>query len=168
MTSVVEEKILETLREVRTVNDQITLRDAIGVIEGGLYRKDGLETNRILADNLPERLYQVIRKVLAEKIFSDSEELKKYIAGIKDRLQKMKEIYFEIVFDPDEYFIGEISEWILKELGEDIVIDFYLNPSIVGGAVIISGGEYFDFTMSAILERTFEKSWADVNRERNI
>jgi len=47
-------------------------------------------------------------------------------------------------------------------------VDFNLNPAIVGGAVIIFDGEYFDFTLSVILERNFEKSWAEITKEYNI
>ena len=168
MTNVINEKISETLRQVRTVSDQIMMREAAGILEGSLYRKDGERTGKILADSLSERLYQAVGKILTDEILADQEELRKYFTGLKEGLQKMRVIHFEVVFDPDEDLIIEMTDWILRELGEGIVIDFYLNPSIVGGAVIISEGEYFDFTLSVILERNFEKSWETVSKDYSL
>ena len=168
MGDAISEKISETLRQIRTVSDQIMMREAVSILEGSLYRKDGEKTDKILASNLSERLYQNIEKILSDKILADQEQLRKYFAGLREGLQKMRVMHFEMVFDPDEDLIIEITDWILRELGEDIVIDFYLNPSIVGGAVIISEGEYFDFTLSTILERNFEKSWEAVSKDYSL
>lgn len=168
MPDLIEEKIAETLKQVRTVSDQIMMREAAEVLEASIYRKDGEKTDKILSEILPESLYQAVQKSMSDPALSKDHDFKEYLSGLKERLQNMKVLHFEVVFEPDGGQIAAIADWILRELGENIVIDFYLNPSIVGGAVIIYEGEYFDFTMSAILERNFEKSWQEVTRERTL
>ena len=168
MTDQISEKISETLRQVRTVKDQIMMWEAGTILEGSLFRRDGEATNKILASNLSERLYQVVQKILADVGLADKEKLKDYLIGLKEGLQNMRVVRFEVMFDPDEDLIAQMAAWISRELGENIVINFKLNPSIVGGAIIISEGEYFDFTLSTILERNFERSWAEVSKNYSL
>lgn len=168
MQDLIEKKITETLQQVKTVSDQIMMREVTEVLEASVYRKDGGKTEKILSEILSENLYQAAKKIMSDPALGGDQDFDEYLSGLKERLQNMKVLHFEVVFEPDEGQIVEITDWILRELGENIVIDFYLNPSIVGGAVVIYEGEYFDFTMSAILERNFEKSWVEVTKERSL
>lgn len=168
MSNLIEDKILGTLKHVKTVADQIMLREAVEILESSFYRRDGQKTEKILSENLSENLYQSVQKIVSDPELQLENNFREYLAGLKDRLQNMKVIQFEVVFEPGENLIAEIGGWIERELGENIIVDFYLNPSIVGGAVIIYEGEYFNFILSAILERNFERSWQEVTRERTL
>lgn len=165
MSSLIEDKIVETLKQVRTVADQIMMREAVEILESSFYRRDGQRTEKILSKNLSENLYQSVQKIVSDPELQLENNFREYLAGLEDRLQNTKIIRFEVAFEPDENLIAEIGGWIERELGENIIMDFYLSPSIVGGAVIIYEGEYFNFILSAILERNFERSWQEVTKE---
>lgn len=161
----VSDKVNETLRQVRTINEQTMMVEAVSILEAGLYKKNETDSHDALVGILSERLYRATLQILSDEILKNSANFRRYLLELKSALGEMYVINFEVAFDPDEDLILTIHNWILAELGVGTTIDFYLNPSVIGGAVLIYKGEYFDFTFSRILEKNFERSWDEISKK---
>lgn len=159
------DKINETLRPIRTVSEQTMMIEAVSILEAGLYKKSDADPHEALMGILPERLYRVMGQILSDDILRNSVNLSRYLIELKSALAKMRVINFEVALDPDEDLISAVHDWILAELGVGVITDFYFNPAIIGGAIIIYGGEYFDFTFSRILEKNFDRAWGEISQK---
>jgi hypothetical protein len=50
-----------------------------------------------------------------------------------------------------------ISDWVTGNIGENTVIEYRYNPYLIGGAIVVSKGEYRNFSLSKLIDTFFEK-----------
>ena len=84
------------------------------------------------------------------------------LGGYKDQLwvvrevvKKMREIKLEVARELPQKAVEEISRWVRKYLGEDVVMEFKLKPELIGGATVYWEGRYGDFSLKKKLESYF-------------
>lgn len=69
-------------------------------------------------------------------------ELKKILA--QNNFPKL-----EIAFEPRYEFVKELKEYFSKNLNQIVLLDLVINPTIIGGAIIICNNHYRDFSLSS-------------------
>ena len=69
-------------------------------------------------------------------------ELKKLLA--QNNFPKL-----EIAFEPRYEFVKELKEYFSKNLNQNVLLDLVINPTIIGGAIIICNNHYRDFSLSS-------------------
>jgi hypothetical protein len=72
------------------------------------------------------------------------------------RLNNCKYVQMTLAFQPDENTISVFSEWVKKNVGFDTMIDLQFDQSIVGGAQIVAGGLYKDYSVRKNLAGRFQ------------
>lgn len=92
----------------------------------------------------------------------DKELIRNFLATLKDLLRKFKIIRLIIAFDPSHRTIENIHSWVSSNLGEGYILDIETNPEVLGGAIIVSNGEYKDLTVKKNLETAFSTQRKDI------
>ncbi|HSX08609.1 MAG TPA: F0F1 ATP synthase subunit delta, partial [Candidatus Saccharimonadales bacterium] len=82
--------------------------------------------------------------------------IKREVNELLDKLRRCKSIKLTIAFQPDDATIALYSDWIKKNVNPDILLDLQFDRSIVGGAQIISGGKYKDYSVKKNLINRFQ------------
>ncbi len=142
----------EILSKVRTKSEAQYLGDEIDLLLEKIYstREGGYE----------EAMKGQVRAWVSELIRAEMEKesigAEEYLRGLKERLTKLKTIKLTLAFEPSEVGLDKIHEWIRRNVGEGIVFDISINPTLLGGAVIVSGGEYRDYSLRRKLAGTIE------------
>ncbi len=60
------------------------------------------------------------------------------------RKNKLKKLELYLAREPGGDFLKEINGWVKESFGEDVVLKITVDGSILGGAVVIYEGKYFD------------------------
>lgn len=82
--------------------------------------------------------------------------LKREVNELLTKLRTYKSIKITIAFQPDDATITFFSEWIKKNIGPGLLMDLQFDKSIVGGAQIIAGGVYKDYSVKKNLTNRFQ------------
>lgn len=82
--------------------------------------------------------------------------LKREVNELLTKLRTCKSIKITIAFQPDEETINFFSDWIKRNVRPDLLIDLQFDKSIVGGAQIIAGGVYKDYSVKKNLTNRFQ------------
>ena len=105
-------------------------------------------------DILVDNLYRT--EVVASEVRSTAAAV---LGGYKDKLtavrqavKQMREIKLEVARELPQKAVEEISRWVRKYLGEDVVMEFKLKPELIGGATVYWEGRYGDFSLKKKLE----------------
>lgn len=75
------------------------------------------------------------------------------LTKLKKELGELVTLELSIALSPPQSFIDKIFDWVQRNVGDNIVINFKKNPSIVGGAVVSYKGKYADFSLSRQLKQ---------------
>ena len=71
-------------------------------------------------------------------------------------LKKLKVIKLVLAFDPTRKTIENIHNFVKNIAGIGYILDIEISEDVLGGAVIIFNGKYYDFTLKKSIEDTFE------------
>jgi len=107
---------------------------------------------------LPKATADILINVLAKEPITTQNQItiKRQVDELTDKLRSCKSIQLTIAFQPDEKTITEFSDWIKKNVREDLLIDLQYDTSIVGGVLLIAGGIYKDYSVRKNLSNRFQ------------
>lgn len=69
-------------------------------------------------------------------------------ADFKTQFYKLKFVSLKLAFEPRREFLAQVKKWFEYNLEGPVVIDLAVDPSIIGGAVIIANDHYKDFSIA--------------------
>jgi hypothetical protein len=109
-------------------------------------------------DNLPPEIGQVLKaEFLKEEVTHENQPIvNKKIDELKTKLRTMRIVQLTLAFQPDEEAIKLFSEWVKKNISPTALIDLQFDKTIVGGALIISDGQYKDYSVRKQLSGRFQ------------
>lgn len=110
----------------------------------------------LLLKKVRQSTYNAIKPEL-EQFGTDHTSIKEFLSKIKYQLKKLKVLEISIAFEPTSKLSNDICSWIKENLGEEFVPDIKIDPTILGGAIIVFEGLYKDYTLKKTLQDTFEK-----------
>lgn len=115
-------------------------------------------------DQLPSELQQVMKETfLNEPITPENQNtIKKRVEALTAALHTIKTVELTIAFQPDEDGITLFSDWVKKNVGPNILIDLRFDKTIVGGALIVAGGTYKDYSVRKNLAGRFQIQREDI------
>lgn len=78
------------------------------------------------------------------------------LSSLADEINGLPIVEMSIQFEPSSIFIKKISDMLNQ--GSDIrkIIDFRVDASIIGGAIITSQGKFFDGSLRYVFEKNFD------------
>jgi len=79
-----------------------------------------------------------------------------FFKTLKELLKKLKVIKLVLAFDPTRKTIENIHNFVKNIAGIGYILDIEISEDVLGGAVIIFNGKYYDFTLKKSIEDTFE------------
>ena len=115
--------------------------------------------------NLPQlfnKLPNEVSKLLIEMFLKDPVTpenkllYKSKAEALAEKLRSCNVVQMTLAFQPDETAISVFSDWIKKNVSVDTIIDLQFDQSIVGGAQIVAGGLYKDYSVRKNLAGRFQ------------
>lgn len=70
-----------------------------------------------------------------------------FLRNLKTKIAGLRPIKLTLAFEPDGEFIKRLFAWVRQNIGDSVVLDFSVNPEILGGALVEWQGKYFDLSL---------------------
>lgn len=133
----------EIIRQLKTVNDVDILKEEIDILMDGLYKSD-----------FKKNMLSKIRSNMIGFLPQDEEGLSKLLK----LLGELKILKLTLAISPTPAMIDDISTWVKKNVGQDVVLDIKMDESIIAGAQISLDGKYGDYSLKPDYEQFCEAS----------
>ena len=150
----------KVLDKVYTREDADLLIREIETLTDSLYKTGDADFERAMQGS--------VRKTTAEKIRAALDDFRgekdEFLHGLKEAVHQQKAVTVTLAFEPSEKVITRISEWILEQLGKGTILDLLYDPTVIGGAVIMYGGHYADYSLSKKLKKILGELVVDVQQ----
>jgi F0F1-type ATP synthase delta subunit len=150
-------EIFEKLSErIITEEDLVFVLEQLDLIKEMVFKKPQVSLSEKLKDKIDDGLRKEIEKLEKEKIIpSLPEEQVSFFENFKNFLYQIPKARLEIAFEPSEEFIKKIEQWFKENLGKKIILDFTLNPKMVGGLKIEFQGKWKDYSLEKEIEKIY-------------
>ena len=102
---------------------------------------------------LSEAPYRLVQGEV--EALNDRDKINNFLIALKEKLQAQKILKISLSFEASENSIDNLFNWVLKNLGNGIVLDIKTDKAILGGAIIEFEGRYKDLTLKKKLEEAF-------------
>lgn len=142
---------------ILTTEDVSKLSEEIDILLKGLYHVESSEFEQKLREEVRMRVAGEIRKLIGGSVGQGKEEVKGILASAYKAVCDLPILKLILAFEPSEVVINDISRWARVNLEKGILIDLSMDRNILGGAVIIYRGKFYDFSVRKRLHETFEK-----------
>ena len=160
--------ITHIVEGVRTQQEAELLQGEIGRLEESLYRADAALFEEILKSRVPERIAHIIQEEENGGTFeAKRESLKKLLEAIKKKLGESENIKIDIAFEPSEKTIEKISDWVRKEIGNQVLLDVGHDRSLGAGARIMYKGKYKEYALRQMIDDVLVHSRLRIMKEVN-
>lgn len=102
-----------------------------------------------LATEIPFPLNELLKKLAVENNvnFENTAEVDSFLSRVRDDIQTIPHLSLTISMEPTMELIVAINQWIIINLRKAIILDFVVDPKIVGGATIAYQGKIIDHTL---------------------
>ena len=140
-----------------TTSDVIKLAEEVDMLLKSLYQLESGKFEQKLDERVRVRVAQEIRKLLQGNTNQAKEEIKTLLTGAYSTICTLPILKLILAFEPSEYIITNISHWARLNLAKGAILDLSMDRSILGGAVIIYKGKFYDLTVRKKLQEIFEK-----------
>lgn len=84
--------------------------------------------------------------------FLDYFQLQKYASALEKQLELFKVITLHIAITPNDSFISELHDFFKKYVKKDFVLDFVIDPTIMGGVILEIDGYYMNLSIRSKLK----------------
>jgi hypothetical protein len=146
---------MNLIAKVRTLDDRQRLEEELELLLGKLYEEKeasgGIEA--VLRGSVRSWVAEEIRPM----VLQDLKNAEEYLRALKEALDKMRVIKLKIAFEPTESTIDKLSLFVKRRVGEDVVLDFEVDPFVFGGAEIAFDGKYRDFTLRRVFDEEYKR-----------
>lgn len=80
--------------------------------------------------------------------------IKEFIEKIQLKIQSLTVISLVLAFEPTQQTLQSLSRWFILNTSKQVLFDIKVDASIIGGAEIMSGGKYLDYSIRPAFEKT--------------
>ncbi len=96
---------------------------------------------------------QEVTKLLEDKGvgLKNAKDLEKEIGLIKKKVDALEIVKLTLAFDPDPKFVDMLAGWFRMNVGETILLDINVEPSILGGVCTVWRGYYKDLSLPQMM-----------------
>lgn len=158
--------ITPIIKEVRTKDDVETLHAGIEALEMNLYGAGAKSWNNTFDKILPERFSTYLRDSMVGFSLEQQLEITKVLlADLKKAISKFKPLKIDLAFEPTNEVIEQLNLWIDEKLGLEVVLDISYEKTLLGGARMIFGGRYGDFSAAKYFEDVLEREKENILKE---
>lgn len=112
------------------------LRSLKEFMSGKLYNQEKIQPENWI-NTIPQQFLDEITTANFEKTFTD----------LETTLRKIPILTIYIPFETNDNTITEISTKVRQDFGSNFLIDFKIDPKLIGGAAIVWKGVYHDYSL---------------------
>lgn len=121
-----------------------------------LYRYSGEELENHISNTYDYRFKSILENVLSKEGLSlknsSTVDIEAKIKALKDSLADANIVELKISFSPTQKFIGQIKNWLMSNIGTNVLLDLKIDSDVLAGAVITYNGRYNDLSLSTALK----------------
>lgn len=140
-----------------TTEDVVKLDEEIDLLLQSVYHVDKGMLDSILGRMVRLRVAAEIRNLIKKETNFKKDEIKPLLSDMYRTVCSLPILQLTLAFEPSEAAIGNISRFARQNLAAGILLDLSLDRSILGGAVVMYRGKFYDFTLRKKLNELFEK-----------
>lgn len=146
----------DILKTIRTTEEAAELDQEIEFLLESLF-KVGKSFDKVLAESVRVSTASAVSAAIANKKRTkpSREEIGAFLEGLRKRLQEKKRLRLTLAFEPSESVIDALAAWTSRNLGEEWLLEFSRDDSVVGGCVIEQEGRYADYSVRKRLDEEF-------------
>ena len=140
-----------------TTDDVVKLGEEMEILLQALYQAESGKFEQKLEEEVRVRVASEIRRLLQGGSEGSKEEVKSLLSSVNSIICSLPIIKLILAFEPSEVVIKNISNWARLNLEKGVVLDLSMDRSILGGAVVIYRGKFYDLSVRKKLGELFEK-----------
>jgi F0F1-type ATP synthase delta subunit len=80
-----------------------------------------------------------------------SADPKAYFEGLAKSIEELEVLGLEVAVEPTGEMMQKIYDWVLTNLGKQVILDVSINPVIIAGAKISFNGKFIDNSLEKSL-----------------
>lgn len=148
----------QLMSKLRLTSEITEVLNCLEEFTGTFFSAKTLEEQQLIFRALPQSIADILITAFAKESITPENQItvKRQIDELADKLRSCKSIQLTIAFQPDDATITLFSDWIKRNIRNDLLIDLKFDKSIVGGALIIAGGKYKDYSVRKNLSNRFQ------------
>lgn len=148
----------QIISKVRLKSEMTSVLVCLDEFVNDFFAPKGSTNVQTVFDGLPAELAQLLKEAfLTETVTHENQAIvNKKVESLKDKLRTMPTIQLTLAFQPDEEAVQLFSDWVKTNVGPQTIIDLQFDKTIVGGALIVSGGQYKDYSVRKKLSGRFQ------------
>lgn len=149
---------------LRTTTDASAVDTCLQEFIDTFFTPKKLEDQQQIFRKLPKNIANILIASFATTPITPENQIriKREIDELTDKLRTCKNIQMTIAFQPNEETITYFSDWVKNNVNKELLIDLRFDKSIVGGAVVIAGGAYKDYSVRKNLSNRFQIQRDDI------
>lgn len=104
-----------------------------------------------------KKLKEDLEKLNLEKREDEKKEIFFFLRTIRDHLLSLPQISVEVAFNLPEKTILKIINWFEENLKKKFILNFKVNPKIIGGAILEYKGKIFNLSLLKEIRKEIER-----------
>lgn len=109
-------------------------------------------------DDVPQRALGIVSEIFTSAFSKGRETLVREIEKARDDLENLPIVTLTTTIEPTEDFVWKIKNWFLENNGQNVLVDFKIDKSLIGGAIIESGGYRTEYSFRKYFAQRKEKN----------
>jgi F0F1-type ATP synthase delta subunit len=152
-------ELITSLKTTQEVEDFTCEIDTLmfTFLKSGMMMEKALDS---ISTNTAKKIMQVFTKNNLD--INDKDAVAGFFETLKTLLKKFKIVKLVLAFDPTRKTIEHIHSFIENAIGVGYILDIEVSEDVLGGAIIIFNGKYYDFSLKKNIEDAFEKRKEDI------
>lgn len=132
---------------VTTKDDLKQMLDQLDFLDAALYVTKVDAFDICLANKVSKSFSSLISKLITQ------EDKALVLKKIRENLGQIKTVELTLSMDPSQKLIDKITDLLSSSLTQKAAIDIKIDPSIIGGAIVIFNGKYYDGSLKTKLKQ---------------
>lgn len=104
-----------------------------------------------------QKIKENLKKIKPIKKERDVNQLLFFLEILRDDLISLPQVDLQIAFDPSPETVSKISDWFEENLKKKVILNFKINPKIVGGAKVGYEGRVLNFSLIEEIKKELKK-----------
>jgi F0F1-type ATP synthase delta subunit len=143
----------EFINLTKTKDDVFLLEEEADILLNAIYEGHDQDLANFIKENVRANFAEIYT-LLIERSTNKENDLKK----LQETVAALESFRLTLAFSPSQGFIDRIYKMIAENAGHSFVLEFLIEPQILGGAEISFKGEYRDYTLKRFFEYEFAEN----------
>ena len=150
-------KYQDLIELIRTTDDLVKFDEEMDLLLQSIYYVDKDMLKDALEKTVRIRVATVMRKLIQRDTLSKREEINALFLSVYKTICSLPMLQLTLAFEPSEAVIANVSRWARQNFANGILLDLSLDRNILGGAIVMYHGRFYDLTLRKNLQGIFDK-----------